>query len=316
MTSNRLTGLRGSMVALVTPFKAGRVDEDAFIALCERQIERGSSALVPCGTTGEASTLKRGEQMRVIKLAIETARGRVPVIAGAGSNCTDTAVELVRQAEQFGADGVLCVTPYYNRPTQEGLFQHFRAIQGSTGLPVLLYDVPCRTGGGLTLDTILRLAGLGNIVGLKDAAGDLRRTVELRQQLGADFLLLSGNDGETADALAAGSQGCISVSANVAPALCAALHLAWADNDFARFQYLRDLLDILAAAMFVETNPIPVKWALARLGLIEDELRLPLTPLSLCHEAAVRHALDAIVSPEMEEAKKRRLSPPQQSAAA
>jgi 4-hydroxy-tetrahydrodipicolinate synthase len=297
-----LTGLRGSMTALVSPFRDGRLDEKAFVFLCERQIERGTAALVPCGTTGEASTLDRSEQMRLIQLAVEAARGRIPVIAGAGSNCTSTTIDLVHQAEHLRADAVLCVVPYYNRPTQEGLFRHFQAVQNKTGLPVLLYDVPARSGTGLTVETILRLAELPHIVGLKDASGDVPRTTELRRQLGPDFLLLSGNDGEAAAALGLGSQGCISVAANVAPALCAALHRAWADNDFSRFQYLRDLLDTLAAALFVESNPIPVKWALARLGLIEDELRLPLTPLSQKHEAALRHALDIVLPHETEEA--------------
>jgi len=297
-----LTGLRGSMTALVSPFRDGRLDENAFVFLCERQIDRGAAALVPCGTTGEASTLDRSEQMRLIQLAVEAARGRVPVIAGAGSNCTSTTIDLVHQAEQLGADAVLCVVPYYNRPTQEGLFRHFQAVQAKTGLPVMLYDVPSRSGAGLAVETILRLAELPRIVGLKDASGDVPRTADLRRQLGSDFLLLSGNDGETAAALALGSDGCISVAANVAPALCAALHRAWADNDFGRFQYLRDLLDTLSAAMFVESNPIPVKWALARLGLMEDELRLPLTPLSPCHEATVRHALDSVLPHETEAA--------------
>jgi len=302
MMSIPLRGLRGSMTALVSPFKDGRLDEKAFVQLCERQIACGTAALVPCGTTGEASTLNHGEQTRLIQLAVETSRGRVPVIAGAGSNCTATAMTLVRQAEQLGANAVLCVVPYYNRPTQEGLFRHFQAIQGHTGLPVLLYDVPSRTGTGLAFETILRLADLPNIAGLKDASGDLGRTATLRQRLGPDFLLLSGNDGEAAAALALGSQGCISVSSNVAPALCAALHRCWAENDFGRFQFLRDLLDVLAKAMFVESNPIPVKAALARLGLIEEELRLPLTPLSQCFEAGLRQALETVMAHEAAEA--------------
>ena len=300
--SNPIASLRGSIAALVTPFKHGKIDEDAFVALCERQIACGTVALVPCGTTGEASTLDHNEQTRLIQLAVETAHGRVPVIAGAGSNCTNTTIDLVSQAEKLGADGVLCVVPYYNRPTQEGLFRHFQAVQAKTALPVLLYDVPSRTGTGLTVETVLRLAELPNIIGIKDASGDLQRVVEMRRQLGPDFLLLSGNDGDAAAALALGSHGCISVSANLTPALCAAMHRSWFNNDFGRFQYLRDLLDILDAAIFIESNPIPVKWMLARLGLIKDELRLPLTPLSPCHHAAVRHALGTVMQQETDEA--------------
>ncbi len=302
VTSHPLAGLRGSMAALVTPLRNGHIDERAFVFLCERQIGRGTAALVACGTTGEAPTLDRREQTLLIRLAVETARGRVPVIAGVGANCTETAVDLAYQAQWLGADGVLCVVPYYNRPTQDGLFHHFQAVQARIGLPVLLYDVPWRTGAGLNVETILRLAGLPNIVGLKDASGEPGRTAALRRRLGPDFLLLSGSDADAASALEQGGDGCISVSANVAPALCAALHRAWAGKDMGRFLALRDLLRPLAAALCVESNPIPVKWALARLGLIQDELRLPLTTLSSGCEPALRDALDGILSHEAEEA--------------
>ncbi|HXP95583.1 MAG TPA: 4-hydroxy-tetrahydrodipicolinate synthase [Telmatospirillum sp.] len=305
----RVEGFRGSITSLVTPFKNGHVDERAFAFLCERQIDRGAAGLVVCGTTGEASTLDHREQTLLIRLAVETVGGRIPVIAGAGSNSTDTATDLAYQAEWLGADAILCVVPYYNRPTQEGLFQHFRAVQSKTSLPLLLYDVPSRTGARLALGTIARLAELPNIVGIKDASGDLERFVALRRTLGTDFLLLSGDDATAAAALASGSDGCVSVSANVAPALCAALHRAWADRDVDRFQRLRDLLDALSTALFMESNPIPVKWALARLGLIQDELRLPLTPLSPDCEPAVRQALDGIVSFEAEEAARMRRAP-------
>jgi len=304
MSYGMISALRGSMVALITPFKDDVLDEEAFVGLCERQIERGTAALVPCGTTGEASTLTQNEQLRLIELAVKAARGRVPVIAGAGSNCTATAIELVRRAEKIGADAALCVAPYYNRPTQEGLFRHYQAIQAKTGLPILLYDVPARTGTGLATETVLRLADLPGIIGLKDASGDLSRVEIFRARLGEGFLRLAGNDGEAAASLSLGGHGCISVCANITPALCASLHRAWAENDFSRFLYLRELLEILAAAMFLETNPIPVKWSLARLGLCGDELRLPLTQLSGQHEGAVRHALDAVISHEMDEARR------------
>ena len=298
---HRLSGLRGSVTALVSPFKNDQLDEDAFVLLCERQIDRGTAALLPCGTTGEAPSLRGDEQSRLIALAVAIAKGRVPVIAGAGSNCTRTAVDLVREAERLGADGVLSVTPYYNRPTQDGLFQHFKAIAACSSLPVILYDVPFRTGVGLSLETVERLAALPNIVGLKDATGDMGRAKRLRRVLGGGFLLFCGDDAKTPDYLALGDDGCISVIANVAPALCAALHRAWNGNDFHRFQYLRDLLGALSEAMFVESNPIPVKWALNRMGLIEDGLRLPMTPLAEIHRGPVQHALEAVALAELKE---------------
>jgi len=310
MILRRLSGLRGSMTALVTPFKNNQLDEEAFAFLCERQIERGTAALVPCGTTGEASTLDHDEQMRLVQLTVKTARGRVPVIAGAGSNCTRSAIDLARRAEQLGADAILCVVPYYNRPSQEGMFRHFQAVQACTGLPVLLYDVPSRTGAGLTLDTILRLAELPNIAGLKDAAGDIWRTGELRRHLGPDFLLLSGNDTDTAALLALGSQGCISVLSNIIPAACATLHRLWAEGDYDRFNELRAPLDRLAAVLFLESNPIPVKWILAQMGLISGELRLPLTPLASQHEGNIRKVLDLVLPWEAKAAA--RMAPPTQ----
>ena len=299
---HRLDGLHGSITALATPFRSGRVDEEAFAFLCHRQIERGTAALVPCGTTGEASTLGHHEQLRVIQLAVTAAAGRVPVIAGAGSNCTQTAVQLVREAERLGADAVLSVVPYYNRPSQDGLYQHFKAIQGASGLPVVLYDVPSRTGAGLALETIERLADLPNVVGLKDASGDVERARTLRRRLPGDFLLLCGDDARVAEYLALGAQGCISVVCNVAPALCAALHRAWRADERLLFHERLLLVGLLSDALFVESNPIPVKWALARLGLMSGDLRLPLTPLSRHHEPTVSQALDVVVDIEAAEA--------------
>ena len=298
MHNNRLDHLRGSMVALVTPFIDGRIDEDAFVKLCERQIQAGSRALVPCGTTGEAPTLSHAEQILLIGLAVRTARGRVPVIAGAGSNCTATTIELVRHAETLGADAALCITPYYNRPSQEGLFRHFEAVQASTTLPIVLYDVPKRTGSTLELDTIPRLSQLPNIVGLKDASGDMARAGRLRYSVPPHFLRLCGDDDLVADHLALGSQGCISVTANVAPALCAALHAAWGRHDYRVVARISHQLADLNAALFVESNPVPVKWALARLGLIDAELRLPLSALQQQHEGKVLDALQNILVAE------------------
>ena len=298
MKTHRLHHLRGSMVALVTPFREGRIDEEAFTALCERQIRSGSTALVPCGTTGEAPTLTHQEQSRLIELAVRAAKGRVPVVAGAGSNCTATTIAMVAEAERLGADAVLCIAPYYNRPSQEGLFRHFEAVQASTTLPVILYDVPKRTGIALELDTIVRLSRLPNIVGLKDASGDLARAGRLRHSVGREFLRLCGDDGMLPEFLALGCQGCISVTANVAPALCASLHNAWAVHDRSRFQQVAALLDGLNRALFAESNPVPVKWALARLGLIQGDLRLPLTPLDERHREPLLRAVQAVLPAE------------------
>ena len=295
---NRLAGLRGSMVALVTPFQNGHIDEAAFVALCERQISSGTSALVPCGTTGEAPTLSHAEQSRLIDLAVRTADGRVPVIAGAGSNCTATTIRMVVEAERLGADAVLCIVPYYNRPTQEGLFRHFEAVQAGTSLPVLLYDVPSRTGTALALDTIVALSRLPNIAGLKDASGDLSRAARLRYLVAPEFLRLCGDDGLVDAYLALDSQGCISVTANIAPALCAAMHHAWASHDRPYFERVGALLADVNNALFIETNPIPVKWALSRLGLIGGDLRLPLTTLEERHEAKVLFAVQSVVAAE------------------
>jgi 4-hydroxy-tetrahydrodipicolinate synthase len=298
MDNHRLDHLRGSMVALVTPFRDGRIDEEAFVGLCERQIRAGSSALVPCGTTGEAPTLSHSEQIQLIGLAVRAAQGRVPVIAGAGSNCTATTIEMVRHAQLLGADAALCIAPYYNRPSQEGLFRHFEAVQSSTTLPIVLYDVPKRTGVALELDTIVRLAQLPNIVGLKDASGDMAKAGRLRYSVPSEFLRLCGDDDLVADHLALGSQGCISVTANIAPGLCAALHQAWAAHEYRRASQITHQLAELNAALFLESNPIPVKWALAHLGLIGGELRLPLTSLRECHEQQVQRAVQGILAAE------------------
>jgi len=298
MSPNRLAAFRGSMVALVTPFRQSRIDEGSFVALCERQIRSGSSALVPCGTTGEAPTLSHAEQSRLIELAVRVADGRVPVIAGAGSNCTATTIGMVAEAERLGADAVLCIVPYYNRPTQEGLFRHFEAVQAATALPVLLYDVPSRTGTALALDTIVALARLPNIAGLKDASGDLSRARRLRHSVPPEFLRLCGDDSMLAEFLALGSQGCISVAANIAPNMCAAMHRAWAAHDHPRFEQVSALLADLNLALFVESNPIPVKWALSRLGLMAGDLRLPLTILDQRHEAKLLLAVQSVAAAE------------------
>ena len=295
MRNNRLDHLRGSMVALVTPFRDGRIDEEAFVQLCERQVRAGSSALVPCGTTGEAPTLSHSEQILLIGLAVRAAKGRVPVIAGAGSNCTATTIEMVRHAQLLGAEAALCITPYYNRPSQEGLFRHFEAVQASTTLPIVLYDVPKRTGVTLELDTIVRLAKLPNIAGLKDASGDMARAGRLRYAVPPEFMRLCGDDALLGDHLALGGHGCISVTANITPALCAEMHRARQGHDYGRFSRVNAALSPLNGALFCESNPIAVKWALSQLGLVSDELRLPLTSLSSCHHPHVLRALAGIL---------------------
>jgi len=292
--------LRGSMVALVTPFTEGGIDEAAFIALCERQIRCGSTALVPCGTTGEAPTLTHPEQSRLIELAVWAARGRVPVIAGAGSNCTRTTIAMVTESHRLGADAVLCIVPYYNRPSQEGLYRHFEAVQAQSPLPVILYDVPKRTGITLELDTIVRLSRLPKIIGIKDASGDLARAARMRHSVAADFLRLCGDDALVASFLALGAQGTISVTANVVPALCASLHRAWQTHDAQEGLRIARALDALTKALFVESNPVPVKWLLSRLGLIAGDVRLPLVPLESWLQPQVLAAARSVLLQEAE----------------
>jgi 4-hydroxy-tetrahydrodipicolinate synthase len=296
--------LHGSCVALPTPFRYGTVDFLALEALCHRQIDAGTAALVPCGTTGEAPLLRSAEHRRVVEAAVAAAGGRVPVIAGAGSNNTQTAVELARAAEQAGAQALLCVTPYYLKPTQAGLVAHFTAIHDAVGLPIILYDVPSRTACAMADVTIKRLADLPRIVGLKDATGDIPRAKQLRRRLGDGFMLLSGDDASQAAFRRAGGDGCISVTANVAPALCAALHRACDHHDEADIARLEAILAPLHAAMFLEANPIPVKRALYRLGLMVDGLRLPLTPLSPLADVRLADVLKTVMPLEGQEGRR------------
>jgi len=269
--------LGGYAPALPTPFdQAGELDLAAFERLCVRQIEQGATALVVCGTTGEASTLTRAEQVAVVSAAVEVAGGEIPVIAGAGSNSTAQAIELAEDAETAGADAVLCVVPYYNRPTQAGLYAHFRAIADASGLPMILYDVPARTASGLADETIVRLAEMPRCIGLKDATGDITRPLRLRATLGAKFRLLSGDDATALGFFAYGGNGCISVTSNVAPGLCRAIFLAWKQGQTARAQRLAAAGAPLTVALFRESNPAPVKYALSLMGLISPRVRLPL----------------------------------------
>ena len=287
--------LHGSCVALPTPFRYGTVDFLALEALCHRQIDAGTAALVPCGTTGEAPLLSVAEQKRVVEATVAAAGRRLPVIAGAGSNNTQTAVELARAAEQAGAQALLCVTPYYLKPTQAGLIAHFTAIHDAVGLPVILYDVPSRTACPMADVTIKRLADLPRVVGLKDATGDIPRVKQLRRRLGDRFILLSGDDASQAAFRLAGGDGCISVTANVAPALCAALQKACDRREVEAIARLEEILAPLHAAMFLEANPIPVKRALHRMGFMVDGLRLPLTPLGAAADVQLSEVLRTIL---------------------
>lgn len=286
-----LMALCGYASALPTPFHDDHIDVEAFESLCDWQIEQGISALVVNGTTGEVPTLTMEEQLLLIKVALEVSRGRVPVIAGAGSNSTHHAVEIARAAQKAGANGLLSVTPYYNKPSQEGLFRHFLAVQGATDLPVFLYDVPTRTGCQLATETIFRLAELPHIAGLKDATGDLARASVLRQRLGRQFRLLSGDDNTAPEFLAQGGDGCISVLSNLAPKLCQRLFRACVCGEAAEASLLERQLKPLVAALFVEANPVPLKWALALMGRTKPDVRLPLYLPSDSTRASVQSAL-------------------------
>ena len=282
---------KGSIVALLTPFRDGAVDEKAFQDFVDWQIGQGTDALVPCGTTGESPTLSHAEHKRVVELCIEVAKGRVPVIAGAGSNSTDEAIELTRHAKKAGADAALVVTPYYNKPTQEGLYQHYKAINDSVDLPLLIYNIPGRCVIDMSVATMARLAKLPNVVGMKDATNDLARPLRTRAAIGRDFCMLSGEDVTALAFLAQGGHGCISVTANIAPRVCADLHKAWQQGEVAKAMQINERLAPLHDALFVETSPAPVKYAASLLGKSSPEVRLPLVPVSPAAQEAVRQAM-------------------------
>ncbi len=269
----------GSMVALITPFKAGQIDESALRHLIDWQIENGTSVLVPCGTTGESATLSHEEHDRVIEITVEQAKGRAKVLAGTGSNSTAEAIRLTEQARKAGADGVLLICPYYNRPTQEGLFQHFKAIAEAVQIPQILYNIPSRTGVNLLPSTVGRLAKIPNIVGIKEATANLVQASEVIAACPKDFALLSGEDALNWPLYAIGARGAISVTANILPKLCAELWNAHQKGNATRCQAIhQDLLDI-NNILFIETNPAPVKTALALMGKCSEEIRLPLVNL-------------------------------------
>jgi 4-hydroxy-tetrahydrodipicolinate synthase len=284
--------LSGYAPALPTPFNgSGEVDIAALERLCDRQIQHGASALVVCGTTGEAPNLSRAEHDTIVRIAVRAARGRIPVIAGAGSNSTSQAIELTRDAQAAGADAVLSVVPYYNKPTQAGMYAHFRAIADATSLPVILYDVPARTVCGLSDDTIARLAERPQFIGLKDATGDVTRPLRLRSLLGPQFRLLAGDDATALGFLAMGGDGCISVTSNIAPALCRAMYLASREGQPAQAQRLAAVAAALTAALSSESNPAPVKYALSLMGVMSPRVRLPLVELRAESKARIDKVL-------------------------
>jgi 4-hydroxy-tetrahydrodipicolinate synthase len=270
----------GSYTALLTPFRQGAVDERAFQELVAWQIAEGTEGLVPCGTTGESPTLSHAEHKRVIELTVEVAKGKAVIMAGAGSNSTAEAVDFTQHAQQAGADAVLVVCPYYNRPTQDGLYQHYKAIHDASDIPIVIYNIPGRTGVDMSIETMKRLAELPRIQGVKDSANDLARPLRTRLAIGPDFSMLSGDDITVAAFLAQGGDGCISVVSNVAPRLCADLQQAWRAGDLAELRRLNEKLAPLADALFVESSPAPVKYAASLLGKCLPDIRGPLVEAS------------------------------------
>jgi 4-hydroxy-tetrahydrodipicolinate synthase len=282
---------RGSLTALITPFKKGKLDEQAFQDFVNWQIDQGTHGLVPCGTTGESPTLTHEEHHRVVEMCVEVAKGRVPVIAGAGSNSTAEAIELTKRAKKSGADAALIVTPYYNKPTQDGLMLHYLSIANSVDLPLIIYNIPGRSVIDMSLETMEKLAEHENIVGVKDATNDLTRPAKLRLSLGEQFCQLSGEDGTAVPFLSQGGVGCISVTANVAPRLCAQLQDAWHLGAYDDVFRVRDILTPLHEAMFLETNPAPVKYAAHLLGKCEPDVRAPLSPLKVKTKGRIEEAM-------------------------
>ena len=290
-TTGFKTNFRGSFTALVTPFKNGSIDQQAFRDLVEWQIAEGTNGLVPVGTTGESPTLSHAEHKQVVEWCVDQAKGRRPVIAGAGSNSTREAVELARHAEHAGADAVLVVTPYYNKPTQEGMYQHFKAINDAIGIPIIVYNIPARSVVDMSVETMTRLYELKNIAGVKDATANMVRVSQQRAAMGEGFNQLSGEDGTALGFMAHGGHGCISVTSNVAPRLCAEFQGACLRGDYATALRLQDKLMPLHQNLFIETSPAPAKYALSVLGKIADTLRLPMVPLGEKSKAAVRDAM-------------------------
>jgi len=285
------TSFRGSFTALVTPFKNGTLDEKAFRNIVEWQISEGTNGLVPVGTTGESPTLSHDEHKQVVEWCIDQADGRVPVVAGSGSNSTAEAIDLSRHAEEAGADAVLIVTPYYNKPTQEGLYQHYKAINDAIGIPIIIYNIPGRSVVDMSVETMARLFELKNIAGVKDATANMARVSQQRFAMGPDFNQLSGEDITALGFMVHGGHGCISVTSNVAPRLCAEFQAACLKGDFAAALKLQDKLTPLHINLFVETSPAPIKYAMSLVGKCANTVRLPMVPASEKAQTAVRQAM-------------------------
>ncbi len=282
---------KGSIVAIVTPFKNGKFDEKAFKSLIEWHISEGTDGIVPCGTTGESATLDYEEHYRVIEVTVKTVKGRIPVIAGTGANSTDETIMITKKAKQLGADAALLVTPYYNKPTQEGLYRHYKKVAEAVNIPQILYNVPGRTAVNMLPSTVARLAEIKNIVGIKEATGDMKQVSEVIRLCGNRITVLSGDDFTTLPLLALGGKGVISVSANVAPRDVSAMCNAWEQGDIVRARKLHFKLEPLNSAMFIETNPIPAKTALSMMGKIQEEFKLPLCQMSDDNKEKLRKIL-------------------------
>ena len=287
---------KGSNVALITPFKNNKLDVETYIKLIHFHIEKGTSGLVPAGTTGESPTLNHDEHEKVIELCVKESNGKLPVIAGTGSNSTEEAISLTTHAEKIGANGALIVTPYYNKPTQEGLYQHYKAINDKCGIPIIIYNIPGRSVIDMSVDTMARLFELKNIIGVKDATGDLNRVDQQLKKMGKDFIQLTGNDDNALDFNKRGGVGAISVTANIAPELCSEFQKFSIVNDKdaqAEAERLNKILQPLHNAMFVESNPSPVKYAAKLLNLCEDDVRLPLVKVTEQAKKIVQEALQS-----------------------
>ena len=287
---------KGSNVALITPFKNNKLDEESYIKLIHFHIENGTNGLVPAGTTGESPTLNHDEHQRVIDLCIRESKGKIPVIAGTGSNSTEEAISLTSHAEKAGADGALVVTPYYNKPTQEGLYQHYKAINDNVGIPIIIYNIPSRCVIDMSVDTMARLFELKNIAGVKDATGDLNRLDQTIQKLGPEFIQLTGEDGLALKFNKRGGVGIISVTANIAPKLCSDMQKfskSNSDNELKEAERIDQILQPVHKSLFAESNPAPVKYAAKLLGLCDDEIRLPLVKIKKETEELVKKSLSS-----------------------
>jgi len=285
---------KGSNVALVTPFKNNNLDEETYVKIINFHLENGTNGLVPAGTTGESPTLSHKEHEKVIELCINESKGKIPVIAGTGSNSTSEAISLTKHAENAGADGALVVTPYYNKPTQEGLYQHYKSINDNCGIPIIIYNIPGRSVIDMNVDTMARLFELKNIVGVKDATGDLNRVEESLKKMGNEFIQLTGEDGNALEFNKLGGVGCISVTANIAPKLCSEmqkLSKSSSDNEIKEAERIDAILQPVHKSLFIESNPSPVKYAAKLIGLCDDEVRLPLVRIMESTKSEVSKSL-------------------------